>query len=65
MTTTIKKTAEQKSLGSGPECWPGFKGVPGTKAGGKGSCEPKARQTKAEKTADGRAAAASKREKST
>ncbi len=35
----------------------------GTKAGTKGSCAPKKRQTAAEKKADSRAAAASKREK--
>ena len=57
-----KKTA--KSSGEGSACWPGFKRVPGTKAGAKGSCEPKAKQTAAEKKADSKAAAASKREKS-
>ena len=61
---TVKKAAKTKrSSGNGPECWPGFKRVPGTKAGAKGSCEPKARQTVGEKKADGRAAAARKREK--
>lgn len=57
------KKATKKSSGDGQACWPGFKRVPGTKAGAKGSCEPKERQTAAEKKADGRAAAASKREK--
>jgi hypothetical protein len=61
MATTKKKTADSK--GEGQACWPGFKRVPGTKAGTKGSCEPKARQTAAEKKADSKAAAASKREK--
>jgi hypothetical protein len=59
---TAKKSAK-KSTGSGPACWPGFKRVPGTKAGAKGSCEPKAHQTSGEKKADSKAAAARKREK--
>lgn len=59
---TAKKSAK-KSAGGGQVCWPGFKRVPGTKAGTKGSCEPKAKQTKGEKKADSKAAAASKREK--
>ena len=59
--SSVKKT--ERSTGSGPACWPGFKRVPGTKAGAKGSCEPKAKQTGAEKKADSRAAAARKREK--
>jgi hypothetical protein len=54
--------ATKKSAGGGQACWPGFKRVPGRKAGAKGSCEPKARQTAAEKKADSKAAA-SKREK--
>ena len=58
----VKKQAAKKSSG-GRACWPGFERVPGTKAGSKGSCKPKARQTAAEKKADSRAAAASKREK--
>jgi ribonuclease E len=66
-TTTAKKSsakkATKKSSGEGQACWPGFKRVPGTTAGAKGSCEPKAKQTAAEKKADGKAAAASKREK--
>ena len=57
-----KKSPAKKTTG-GQECWPGFKRVPGTKAGTKGSCEPKAKQTKSEKKADSRAAAARKREK--
>jgi hypothetical protein len=56
-------TAKKKSSGEGQACWPGFKRVAGTKAGSKGSCEPKAKQTSAEKKADSRAAAARKREK--
>ena len=66
-TTTGKKRsakkATKKSSGEGQACWPGFKRVPGTTAGAKGSCEPKATQTAAEKKADSRAAAARKREK--
>jgi len=56
------KKAAKKSTGQ--PCWPGFKRVPGTRAGTKGSCEPKAHQTSAEKRADSRVAAARKREKS-
>jgi hypothetical protein len=66
MATTKKATAEKtakKSTGVGQACWPGFKRVAGKKARAKGSCKPKARQTAAEKRADSRAAAASKREK--
>jgi hypothetical protein len=59
---TAKKSAE-KSTGGGQACWPGFKRVPGTEAGSKGSCATKAKKTTAEKKADSRAAAASKREK--
>jgi hypothetical protein len=58
-----KKKSAKKSSGGGQACWPGFKRVPGTKAGAKGSCEPKAKQTSLEKKADSNAAAASKREK--
>lgn len=64
--TTVKKatkTSGKKSSGEGQTCWPGFKRVPGTEAGTKGSCEPKAKQTAAEKEGDRRAAAARKREK--
>jgi hypothetical protein len=60
--STAKKSAK-KSAGGGQACWPGFKRVPGTKAGTKGSCEPKVTQTPAEKRADSKAASASKREK--
>jgi hypothetical protein len=56
-----KKKAAKKSSGEGQACWPGFKRVPGTEAGAKGSCEPKAKQTAAEKQADSRAAAAVRR----
>jgi hypothetical protein len=58
-----KKKAAKKTSVEGQACWPGFKRVPGTKAGTKGSCEPKAKQTAGEKKADSRAAAASRREK--
>lgn len=64
--TATKKSAlkkQQRSTGEGAACWPGFKRVPGTKAGAKGSCEPKEHQTKTQKKADSRAAAARKREK--
>ncbi len=67
MATTKRSSAKtSQSAGNkvGQTCWPGYKRVPGTKAGTKGSCEPKAKQTAAEKRADSRAAAASKREKS-
>ncbi len=57
------KKSAKKSTGGGQACWPGFKRVPGTKAGSKNSCAPKAKKTAAEKKADSRAAAASKREK--
>ncbi|MGA7158005.1 MAG: hypothetical protein WBY53_14215 [Acidobacteriaceae bacterium] len=63
MATTKRKSSAKKSTGEGQACWPGFKRVAGTSAGAKGSCEPKAKQTAAEKKADGRAAAARKREK--
>lgn len=59
--SSVKKTV--RSTGEGAACWPGFKRVPGTKAGAKGSCEPKEHQTKSEKKADSKAAAARKREK--
>lgn len=68
-----KKTAAKKSAKksakkapakkSAAHCWPGFQPVPGKEPGTKGSCEPKAKQTAAEKKGDSRAAAASKREK--
>jgi hypothetical protein len=53
----------KQSAPTGQACWPGYKRVPGTTAGTKGSCEPKAHQTGSEKHADSRAAAARKREK--
>jgi hypothetical protein len=62
-TKKATKKSVKKSAGGGQACWPGFKRVPGTTAGAKGSCEPKAKQTSAEKKADSKAAAASKREK--
>ncbi len=58
--TSAKKTPAKKSAA---HCWPGFEPVPGKTPGTKGSCEPKAHQTPAEKKADGRAAAARKLEK--
>ena len=60
---SAEKGSANKSSGEGQACWPGFKRVPGTTAGAKGSCEPKAKQTGAEKKADSKAAAARKREK--
>jgi hypothetical protein len=62
-TGSAKKGSAKKSSGEGQACWPGFKRIPGTTAGAKGSCEPKAKQTGAEKKADSKAAAARKREK--
>ena len=56
---SAKKTAK-KATGSAAHCWLGFKPVAGKKPGTKGSCEPKAKQTKGEKKADSRAAAGSK-----
>ena len=61
--SSAKKSSAKKSSGGGQACWPGFQRKPGTKAGAKGSCEPKAHLTPSEKKADSRAAAASKREK--
>ncbi len=58
-----KKSSAKKSSGGGQACWPGFERTPGTTAGTKGSCKPKKHQTGAEKKADSKAAAASKREK--
>jgi hypothetical protein len=66
MATKKKPTAQKAkstNSGGGQACWPGFKRVPGTKAGAKGSCERKAKPTAAEKKADSRAAAASQRDK--
>jgi hypothetical protein len=61
---SVKKAAKKAAKKStGQACWPGFKHVPGKKAGTKGSCEPKDKQTSSDKQADSRAAAASKREK--
>lgn len=51
---------QKRSTGSGPACWPGFERVPGTKAGTKGSCEPKPHQTAGERKEDARQAAGSK-----
>ena len=55
---TKKEPAEQTT-----RCWPGYEPVPGKEAGDKGSCKPKAHQTKAEKKSDSMAAAASKLQK--
>jgi hypothetical protein len=67
--TASNKTAHKKSAKKSTKpakqtsrCWPGFEPVPGMDPGEKGSCKPKAKQTAAEKKADARAAAASKRE---
>ena len=59
---TAKKAAK-KATGNAAHCWPGFQPVAGKTPGTKGSCEPKAKQTSAEKKADSKAAAARKREK--
>jgi hypothetical protein len=70
--TTAKKSAAKKSsarkspakkTSSSNPCWPGFEPVPGKKPMTKGSCEPKPDQTRSQKKADGKAAAASKLEK--
>lgn len=58
-----KKTAAKRTAKEADQCWPGYKPVAGKMSGEKGSCEKKSTQTKPEKKADGRAAAASKREK--
>jgi hypothetical protein len=71
MTTAQKTNAKAKSArkplagksSAAQHCWPGFEPTPGKKAGEKGSCKPRKNQTSAMKTADARAAAASKREK--
>ena len=63
-----KKTASKKdslvkqkrSTGAGAACWPGFERVPGKEPGTKGSCKPKANQTKGEKKEDAREAAGSR-----
>jgi hypothetical protein len=57
-----KRRAKTKPS-SAQNCWPGFKPTPGKSAGEKGSCEPKSKQTKVEKKADARAAAARKLQK--
>lgn len=61
--TPAKKSTVKKSAQKADNCWPGYKPVAGKKAGEKGSCEKKTAQTKTEKRADGRAAAASKLQK--
>jgi hypothetical protein len=55
--SSAKKSPEKKSAS---HCWPGFQPVPGKEPGTKGSCEPKAKQTKGEKRADQKAAAVTK-----
>jgi hypothetical protein len=57
------KKAAKKTAKKAAHCWPGFKPVAGKEPGTKGSCEPKPKQSKGEKKADSKAAAASKREK--
>ncbi len=51
---------QKRSTGEGPACWPGFERVPGKEAGTKGSCKPKANQSKGEKKQDSREAAGAK-----
>ena len=51
---------QKRSTGEGPACWPGFERVPGTKAGTKGSCEPKPHQTAGQRKEDARLKAGSK-----
>jgi hypothetical protein len=45
---------------SAQACWPGYEPTPGKAAGEKGSCQPKAKQTKAERRGDQKAFAASR-----
>ncbi len=73
MTTAKKTSAKKSSTKKAPakktspkktsQCWPGFQPVPGKKPMTKGSCEPKDKQTAAEKKADSRAAAGTKLQK--
>ena len=56
------KKAAKKATGNAAHCWPGFQPVAGKTPGTKGSCEPKEKQTAAEKKADSKAAAARKRQ---
>ena len=58
-----KSPAKKSAAKQTSQCWPGFQPVPGKARGTKGSCEPKAHQTGAEKKADSKAAAASKLQK--
>ena len=59
-----KKSAKKAAKKSAAQtCWPGYQSVPGKAPGTKGSCEPKPHQTKGEKKADSKAAAARKQEK--
>ena len=55
-----KKSPAKKTAKKAAHCWPGFEPVPGKTPGTRGSCEPKKKQTAAEKMADSKAAAASK-----
>ena len=59
-TTPAKKSSAKQSAQQADQCWPGYKPVAGKKAVEKGSCEKKATQTKTEKRADSKAAAATK-----
>ena len=59
--TTAKKSTKPAKKTS--HCWPGFEPVPGKAPMTKGSCEPKAKETKSEKKADSKAAAGSKLKK--
>ncbi len=54
------KKSAKKATGNAAHCWPGFQPVAGKTPGTKGSCEPKEKQTAAEKKADSKAAAARK-----
>src|ERR1700753_3131513 len=44
-----------KKPSSAQACWPGYEPTPGKAAGEKGSCQPKAKQTKAERRGDQKA----------
>ena len=62
-TSATKAPAKKTAAKEAAHCWPGFQPAAGKTPGTKGSCEPKANQTQAEKQADSKAAAASKRDK--
>lgn len=58
-----QKSAHKKTAQEADHCWPGFQPVAGKMSGEKGSCERKTSQTKHDKLADSKAAAAARLEK--